>query len=325
MTLRVREVKRRLTRRHGVDEAEMNQLLDKRELVDLLASLDEVQEAKEARKQRWWWGLYGVLGVIVLWGGWVTREVWAAALQELRARGWMLRWWAEERIHLLQQAQKHKCVSAIIGIMLSALIDAFSLLSTLMVACSWVGLSWCAYSHRIPPLRQSPSHKSVSQAFRSLATINATHTYPSPDRSWSRRREWRGWRLRHRRWAHAGPLGREVASEKGRCMVQRQAAPSGTCPVISIAAAPLFSRVCLPRSTTQGRPAWGLRGCSVLWARAPRPLLDRTPLLPHGPIRPLSRTTNPLSYIPPHTTYPPPVKVRKKFSRGAGEGSVGEA
>eukprot|EP00339_Tiarina_fusa_P010627 CAMPEP_0117079372 /NCGR_PEP_ID=MMETSP0472-20121206/56003_1 /TAXON_ID=693140 ORGANISM="Tiarina fusus, Strain LIS" /NCGR_SAMPLE_ID=MMETSP0472 /ASSEMBLY_ACC=CAM_ASM_000603 /LENGTH=253 /DNA_ID=CAMNT_0004806577 /DNA_START=35 /DNA_END=792 /DNA_ORIENTATION=- len=132
--MRVRDIKRRLSRSHGYSADELGRILDKAELIQALS----FEEHKERQKQKEQFqraliirGIVGTIVAVVVVVGW---PVWTH-LYEVASVNLVV--YIDKRKYEASRCVELKSMQGMLGVLLMAILDAMSLWLTVSVMMSW--------------------------------------------------------------------------------------------------------------------------------------------------------------------------------------------
>lgn len=132
--MRVRDIKWRLTRKHGYGADEVARMLDKQELIEALWG-EEFKEYKKQsqklQKQRVIYSIWIALAAIVVVLGWpLWRQVYEVALVH-----WVI--YSDRKYLEIQKCLQYQSITSSIGVLLMIVIDCLQLWLTASVLLSW--------------------------------------------------------------------------------------------------------------------------------------------------------------------------------------------
>eukprot|EP00586_Coscinodiscus_wailesii_P013887 CAMPEP_0172500108 /NCGR_PEP_ID=MMETSP1066-20121228/134792_1 /TAXON_ID=671091 /ORGANISM="Coscinodiscus wailesii, Strain CCMP2513" /LENGTH=365 /DNA_ID=CAMNT_0013274195 /DNA_START=205 /DNA_END=1302 /DNA_ORIENTATION=+ len=134
-SLRARDIKRQLARRHGYSADELAKMLDKKELIETLAFEEHKEEMKrmgEEKREKARIGILVALGCVVVVTFWpLLSHVW-----EVMAVNFVV--YTDKKKYEMSQCYTLKSVPALLGILLLFLLDALQLWLSLSVMLSWI-------------------------------------------------------------------------------------------------------------------------------------------------------------------------------------------
>ena len=147
--LRVRDLKRRLSRNHGFGAEELGRMLDKKDLISALIK----EETKLRNKQRndqlrkyFWKALFVAILCVVTVVGW---PIWTQA-SEVMAVNWTV--WYDRKRHEITQCWELKSVRGLIGVIFLGLLDLIRLWLSITVLASWVLSNGSQYRKYLFPM-----------------------------------------------------------------------------------------------------------------------------------------------------------------------------
>lgn len=133
--LRVRDLKRRLSRNHGFGAEELGRMLDKKDLISALIKEETKLRNKHRNEQLrkyFWKALFVTILCVVTVVGW---PIWTQA-SEVMAVNWTV--WYDRKGHEISQCWELRSVKGLIGVIFLALLDLIRLWLSITVLLSWV-------------------------------------------------------------------------------------------------------------------------------------------------------------------------------------------
>ena len=151
--LRVRDLKRRLTRSHGYSPNELDRMLDKKELMAVLSKEETKLRTKyrniQGRKLLWKALLIAIMCVVAIvgWPLWVQ-------LSEVTAVNWQV--YYDRKRHEISQCLEFRSGKGVVGVMLLAILDGLRFWLSLTVLLSWILPSASPYRRYMFPIPSFP-------------------------------------------------------------------------------------------------------------------------------------------------------------------------
>ena len=150
--MRVRDIKRRLTREHGYSADELGRILDKKELIQALSFEEHKEKQKEQEKLKRFLVIRGILTAaiaVVIVGGW---PLWSHLYEVVCVN---LVVYTDRKRHEAGRCLELRSKMGFIGILLMAIMDVLQLWLSASVLLSWVTTS--KYFFPMPNLSVRPA------------------------------------------------------------------------------------------------------------------------------------------------------------------------
>jgi len=151
--LRVRDIKRRLSRSHGYSAEELGRMLDKKDLMAAL-SIEEtkvkIKNRKEQQRKLFWKGLFIAIICVVAIIGW---PLWVQ-VSEVAAVNWQV--YYDRKRHEISQCVEHRSVKGAIGVVLLGIFDGLRFWLSSTVLLSWFLSSDSHYRRYMFPIPSLP-------------------------------------------------------------------------------------------------------------------------------------------------------------------------
>ena len=132
--MRVRDIKRRLSRKHGYSAEELGRILDKKELIEALSFEEHKERRKEQDKIKRFLVIRGIIAAliaVVIVMGW---PVWTH-LWEVASINFVV--YTDRKRHEASRCLELRSKTGMVGVLIMAIIDILQLWLTLSIMLSW--------------------------------------------------------------------------------------------------------------------------------------------------------------------------------------------